>query len=70
MDYDAPGSTAGRAHLLQDIIDNIENIDNNFYVKKTLCSELKEQSKLLSLFKLARLVEIDIVEVEAVTDLR
>ena len=59
VSYDAPGSGVGKAHLLQDVIDNVENIDNNYYAKKTLYSVLREQSKLFSLFKAAGLVETD-----------
>lgn len=63
IEYDAPGSVVGKAHLLQDIIDNVENIDSNYYAKKTLCFVLREQNKLFSLFKDAGLVETDMVDV-------
>jgi m7GpppX diphosphatase len=56
VEYDAPGSVIGRAHLLQDIIDNIENFDSNFYAKKTLQFNLSEKNKLFSRFKTAGIV--------------
>lgn len=47
INYDAPGSCLGKAHLLHDVIDNIENIDSNYYSKRTLLCLFKENDKLL-----------------------
>ena len=49
--YDAPGCGTGRAHLLQDVIDNIENIDSDYYFKKTLASVYKANDKLYKRFQ-------------------
>ncbi len=43
--YDAPGSGAERAHLLRDVINNIE-LDAAFYQKKTLSFTVKETQGL------------------------
>ena len=51
VEYDAPGCIVGRAHLLQDIIENIENFDSNYYAKRTLHFHISEQNKLFSCFK-------------------
>ena len=47
--YDVGGIHVGKAHLLSEVIDNIENIDNKFYQKKTLGVEIKERDPLLPL---------------------
>lgn len=47
INYDAPGCCLGKAHLLHDVIDNIENIDSNYYSKRTLLCLFKENDKLL-----------------------
>ncbi|PFX24599.1 m7GpppX diphosphatase-like [Stylophora pistillata] len=44
--YSAPGCSLGKAHLLHDVIDNIENIDSNYYSKRTLLCLFKENDKL------------------------
>ncbi|XP_028416548.1 m7GpppX diphosphatase-like [Dendronephthya gigantea] len=60
VEYEAPGSVAGRAHLLQDIIDNIENIDSNYYAKRTLHFQISGNNSLFSCLKAAGVVnEID-----------
>ena len=51
VEYDAPGSVVGRAHLLQDVIDNIENFDRNYYAKKTLQFNIREKNKLFTRLK-------------------
>ena len=51
VEYDAPGSVIGRAHLLQDIIDNIENFDGNYYAKRTLEFTIRDKNKLFTLLK-------------------
>ena len=37
----------GRAHLLDDVIDNLENIDGAYYQKRTMNYVLKESDRLL-----------------------
>ena len=46
LSYAAPKTTVGEAHLLDDVVDNIENIDSHFYSKKTLSFSLNESSDL------------------------
>ena len=42
------GSCAtAKAHLLDDVIDNLENIDGDFYKKKTVTAVLGNQDPLL-----------------------
>ncbi|CAH1783322.1 unnamed protein product [Owenia fusiformis] len=50
LKFDAPGSNAGRAHLLSDVIDNIE-LRNDFYQKKTLNFILRENEGLFKKFQ-------------------
>lgn len=40
----------GKAHLVSDVIDNIENVSDDFYAKKTLPVTLREKDPLLELF--------------------
>ena len=40
----------GRAHFVNEIIDNIENIDPNYYQKKTLSVAIGNQNPLLQRF--------------------
>ena len=40
----------GKAHLVSDVIDNIENVSSDFYAKKTLPVTLREKDPLLELF--------------------
>lgn len=49
--YDVGGISVGKAHLLTDVIDNIENIDSNFYGKKCLPVLLREQDPLLPILQ-------------------
>ncbi|KAJ7380952.1 hypothetical protein OS493_004542 [Desmophyllum pertusum] len=53
LKYDAPGCGIGKAHLLQDVIDNIENIDSHYYSKRTLSCLFKENDKLFKRFQSA-----------------
>ena len=46
LDYAAPKTTIGEAHLLSEVIDNIESIDSLYYQKKTLSFVAKELSGL------------------------
>ena len=43
----ARSSMVGRAHLLDDVIDNLENIDGAYYQKRTMNYVLKESDGLL-----------------------
>ncbi|XP_057313843.1 m7GpppX diphosphatase-like isoform X2 [Hydractinia symbiolongicarpus] len=45
--HDVGGTSIGKAHLLSDVIDNIENIDGEYYAKKTLPVTLRERDPLL-----------------------
>jgi len=49
--FDAGGTTVEKAHLLRDVIDNIEQISDDFYSKKTLSVALCERDPLLQLLK-------------------
>ena len=51
LDYVAPKATIGEAHLLSEVIDNIENIDSLYYQKKTLSFVVKELSGLWEEYK-------------------
>ena len=44
--YEAPRILIGQAHLLNDVIDNIENIDPHYYQKRTLTCVVMETSPL------------------------
>lgn len=46
LNFAAPRSSVGEAHLLEDVIDNLANIDSDFYAKKTLTFVVKESSSL------------------------
>ena len=46
IDGEAKGFQVGRAHLLDDVIDNIETVDPNFYEKKTLYYALSVTEEL------------------------
>ena len=46
VSYAAPKSSVGEAHLLHDVIDNIERIDAKFYQKCQLSFIVKESSLL------------------------
>lgn len=48
------GMVVGRAHLLDDIIDNLSTIDPAYYQKKTLNFILREKNNLLQEFRKAR----------------
>ena len=41
----------GRAHLLDDVIDNIENIDKHYYQKRTMSFVLKDTHSLTKQYK-------------------
>eukprot|EP00794_Sanderia_malayensis_P016883 gene16883-18589_t len=52
------GCAAGRAHLLDEVIDNIENIDSDYYKKRTLPFVLGNRDPLLQKFiKIGRVKE-------------
>jgi len=48
--FEAPGFGADRAHLLMDVIDNIE-LHGDFYKKKTLTYSVREQEDLYKKFQ-------------------
>lgn len=50
LQFSAPKSTVGEAHLLQDVIDNIATVDPLFYAKRTLSFVVKESSPLWEAF--------------------
>lgn len=50
LKYAAPKTVIGQAHLLHDVIDNIENISPDYYQKKTISFCVKESSTLWQAF--------------------
>nr|XP_056716278.1 m7GpppX diphosphatase [Euleptes europaea] len=50
LGYDAPGSSVERAHLLSDVIDNLE-LDSRYYQKRTLTFALRADEPLLKKFQ-------------------
>lgn len=46
LQFSAPKSSVGDAHLLEDVIDNIAMVDPAYYAKRTLSFVAKESSKL------------------------
>jgi len=46
---DVGSSRVGKAHLVSDVIDNIQTFGGDFYKKKTLCVTLREKDPLLKL---------------------
>ena len=46
LQFTAPKSSVGDAHLLGDVIDNIDTVDAMFYAKRTLSFVVKESSTL------------------------
>lgn len=46
VDYEMAGCAVGAAHLLNDIIDNVENIDPNYYQRRTLTIVLGKEHDL------------------------
>ena len=51
MQYDVGGVNVGKAHLLTDVINNIEDIASDFYERKTLAVVLRERDPLLPLLQ-------------------
>lgn len=49
--FDKAGVMAGKAVFLEDVIENIEKFDPNFYQKKTLLSYIGSETQLFKLFK-------------------
>ena len=65
VEYDAPGCVVGRAHLLQEVIDNIENIDSDYYAKRTFQFNISEKNKLFTRLKNAGIVsEVNVDKVD------
>ena len=56
LKYDAPGSGAERAHLLSDVINNIE-LDPAYYQKKTLAFTVKANQGLCKKYQEAGRIE-------------
>ncbi|XP_048368494.1 m7GpppX diphosphatase [Sphaerodactylus townsendi] len=50
LGYDAPGCSVERAHLLSDVIDNLE-LDSHYYQKRTLTFALRADEALLKKFQ-------------------
>ncbi|RKO87024.1 HIT-like domain-containing protein [Blyttiomyces helicus] len=46
LSFESPGQQVGQAHLLDDVIDNIEVIDRDYYAKRTLVYALGTESPL------------------------
>lgn len=51
VDYEMPGCSVGAAHLLTDVIDNIENICSYYYQMRTLPCTLGVDQELYQLFQ-------------------
>ena len=51
LKYVAPKTLIGQAHLLDDVIDNIENIASDCYQKRTISFCVKESSALWQAFE-------------------
>ena len=49
VNYDAPGAVVGRAHLLNDVIDNLTLI-GDFYQRRTLTCVLRENEDLYDIY--------------------
>ena len=65
VEYDAPGCVVGRAHLLQEVIDNIENFDSDYYAKRTLQFNISEKTKLFTRLKTAGMVsEVNVDKID------
>ncbi|XP_042330165.1 m7GpppX diphosphatase [Sceloporus undulatus] len=56
LSYDAPGCTVERAHLLSDVIENLE-YDSQYYQKRTLAFALRADEPLLKKFQEAGQVQ-------------
>lgn len=50
LSYDAPGCSVERAHLLSDVIQNVE-LDAQYYQKRTLTFALRADEPLLKKFQ-------------------
>ncbi|KAM8847757.1 m7GpppX diphosphatase [Synchiropus picturatus] len=50
LNYEAPGCDVERAHLLTDVIQNLQS-DGDYYIKRTLHFPLRTDNKLVSLFE-------------------
>ena len=53
----AAGILVGRAHMLDDVIDNIANIHPHYYQKRTIMFVIKETEPLLDKFKESKKLE-------------
>ncbi|XP_070571565.1 m7GpppX diphosphatase-like isoform X2 [Ptychodera flava] len=50
INFDAPGSRVGQAHLLSDVIDNIQ-LQHDYYQKKTMTFTVREKDPLFQKFR-------------------
>lgn len=52
LSYEVPGSSVERAHLLQDIIQNLKS-DPQYYKTRTLLFPMRTDDELISMYKAA-----------------
>jgi len=50
VNYDAPGTAVGKAHLLNDVIDSLR-LMSDFYQRKTLTCVLQESDDLCAIYR-------------------
>ena len=46
-----PQRSLGRTHLMEDVIENVRHVDSDYYAKRTITLEVKEDSSILALLK-------------------
>ena len=51
VEAEYPGMLVGQSHLLEDVIDNIENIDSSYYAKKTITFVLGVEHEVYKLLQ-------------------
>ena len=49
--YDSGMAAVGKAHLLEEVIDNIENVAGDYYGRKLMAVTMREKDPLLRLFE-------------------
>ena len=62
--YDVGGISVGKAHLLTDVIDNIENINSDYYAMKTLPVLLRERDPLLPILQSCTVSDSDNTQID------
>jgi len=50
LNYDAPGTVVGKAHLLNDVLDNLR-LMSDFYQRKTLTCILRENEEMCDMYR-------------------